>query len=136
MFRQSFFLTLKRSIFDLYDFEDSRGADDLLDARRVVDARQLHQNAIVGVGAPFLLHHGLGETQRVDTVTDGLNGAFHRVALQLHQFRWPHVQAVIGRVERREHPRAETFCHHGAQVGCFLHGHAFDGDLNRIGGVD
>ena len=42
VFRQSLFLALKRSIFNVIDFEDGGGADDFLDAPRVVYAGQLY----------------------------------------------------------------------------------------------
>src|ERR1035441_8162749 len=49
----------ERSILDFGDFQDGRRADQLLDPRRIVHARQLHQYLVLIARPPVLLHRRL-----------------------------------------------------------------------------
>ena len=51
-----------RAFLHVVDFEHGRGADQFLDARRIVHAGQLHQDLVIGAGAAVLLHGFFGQT--------------------------------------------------------------------------
>jgi hypothetical protein len=59
-----FFGRIEGSVFHLVDAQDRGGSDNLLHAGGVVDARQLHQDFVLGVGPAVLLDDRLGQTQR------------------------------------------------------------------------
>ena len=73
------------TILHVVDFEHGRGSDQLLHARRIVHAGQLHQDLEIGAGPAILLHGFFGEAELVDTVADGIDGALYGVGFQSEQ---------------------------------------------------
>ena len=68
---------------DLLDLQHRRGLHDFLHARRIVHARQLHQNLVLP--EPVLLDDRLAHAQRVDAVADGLDRLRDGAILQVRQ---------------------------------------------------
>ena len=57
MLRQRLFLAGKWAVLDLHNPQHRGRPDDVLYAGRIVHTGQLHQDAGIAVGAPFLLHN-------------------------------------------------------------------------------
>ena len=76
-----------RALYRLPDFQHGGGLHDFLDAGRIVDTGQLHQNLIVAQAV--FLNDRLGNAQLVNAVADGLDRlltAFFRVAVATDAF--------------------------------------------------
>ena len=134
--RQRLLLAGERTIFHFDDLEHCRRTDDVLDARRVVDAGQLHQNPEIGIAAALLLHHGFSEAQGVDAVADGLHRAIDRVAFQRQKLGGPHVQTIVGRVDCGDDPGGQAVRYDAPEGGGFVRRNSFDGDLDGVRGIN
>ena len=66
-----------------------RRADQFLHARRIVHARQLHQDLGIGAGPAVLLHGWFGQTQAaLMRLLDGIDAALHGVGFERRSTRW------------------------------------------------
>ena len=77
--RPGFFFGRERAVLDFVQFKDRGGLKNLLDARGIVDARQLDQNLALGVLTAARLNSGLSQPQAVDSRLDRADGALHGV---------------------------------------------------------
>ena len=73
-----FFFCRKRSVFYFVQFQNSGRLQNLLDARRVIDTRQLHQNFAFALLAATGLNCRLSQSEpvypRLNRVDGSLNG--------------------------------------------------------------
>ncbi len=134
--RARLLLVGKRAVLDLVDAQDRRRADDLLHARRVVAAGQLHQNFEFGVRPPVLLHHRFGQTQIVDAGLDRLNRPLHGIALERQQFGRTDGQTVIRGAHGRQHPSAVAFIDQPAELRRLLRRNSLDENLDVVRFLD
>src|ERR1035437_4936564 len=133
MLREDRFAAGERPVLDFGNFQNGRRADQFLDARRIVHARQLYQYLVLIARPPVLLHRWLRQPELVDAVADGLDGSFHRVSLERHQFGGLEPHRVVAGVLRSQHIGGIAVVDDAAE-GARLGGRdALDVDLDVIG---
>ena len=133
MLREDRFAAGERPVLDFGNFQNGRRADQFLDARRIVDAGQLHQYLVLIARPPVLLHRWLRQPELIDAVADGLDGSFHGVALEGHQLGGLEPHRIVAGVLRRQHIGGIPVVDHAAE-GARLDGRdALDVDLDVIG---
>ena len=67
----------RRSLHHLFELEECRGLDDLLDPLGVIHTGQLDEDPVSLDALP--LDHGFGDTELIDAVVDGLQTLAHRL---------------------------------------------------------
>ena len=114
------------------DLEHGGRADQLLGARRIVHAGQLHQHFVLGAGLAVLLHGFLGQPELVDTVADGVHGALDRIRFEVVEIRRFQLHRIIGGVEGGQNVVGITLGDETAKGAGLRRGYALDGDLHLL----
>ena len=124
---------MKGAFLDGIELEHRRRLNNLLDARRIVDARKLNQQFRIVFTASALLHGAFGHAQRVNALVDGREGPVQRVAPQGQRRRLldGEAQVVAGTAQIPLLPI--LFGNDGARFTSLIGVEALDRDLNLAG---